>query len=165
MNEGVMIPAIIFFSFFGYLAWRRYLEYKETAVLAAHGMTRQRKPSDGRDTLRWGIAIASLGLALTIGLYPVGWLLADQADLSFPLGLGPWLLVGLVPLFFGLGLILIYAITGPVPNDAKPGTNDPAVGSGDATWSGADDLLPTPVAAAEDQIVPAGAEESDVSRA
>ncbi len=124
MSDDIMIPAIIFFSFFGYLAWRRYLEYRETAALAAHGMVRQRKPSDGRDALRWGIAIAALGLALTIGLYPFGWLLADQAHVSFPLGFGPWLLVGLVPLFFGLGLILIYAITKPDPKERGPNNGD-----------------------------------------
>jgi hypothetical protein len=30
---------------------------------------------------------------------------------SYPLGLGPWMLLGFIPLFFGLGLILVYVLT------------------------------------------------------
>jgi hypothetical protein len=29
----------------------------------------------------------------------------------YPLGLGPWMVIGFVPTFFGLALILIYALT------------------------------------------------------
>jgi hypothetical protein len=61
----------------------------------------------GKDTLRWGIVITSVGLALCVGLYPIGF--ASGSRWLF--GLGPWMLAGLLPTFFGLGLVLIYVLT------------------------------------------------------
>jgi len=91
---------------FGFLAFMRYMSYKETLALAEKGLT---KP--GRKTvkglLRWGIVIASIGLALSLGLYFIGF---DSAD-RYPLHLGPWMLGGFVPLFLGIGLILIHYLT------------------------------------------------------
>jgi hypothetical protein len=43
-----------------------------------------------------------------LGLYPFGWLAASG---QFPLNFGPWMLVGLIPTFFGLSLIVIYLVT------------------------------------------------------
>jgi hypothetical protein len=43
-----------------------------------------------------------------LGLYPFGWLAAPG---EFPLNFGPWMLVGLIPTFFGLSLIVIYLVT------------------------------------------------------
>ena len=37
---------------------------------------------NGKDTLRWGIVIAAVGLALCVGLYPIGLLPGN----TFPLG-------------------------------------------------------------------------------
>jgi hypothetical protein len=51
--------------------------------------------------------ITSLGLALTIGLYLAGFASADE----YPLHLGPWMLGGFVPLFLGLGLVLLHYLT------------------------------------------------------
>jgi hypothetical protein len=48
-----------------------------------------------------------VGLALTIGLYPVGFLL-PAAFTSAPFHLGPWLLPGLIPLGIGIALIVSY---------------------------------------------------------
>jgi MFS family permease len=123
MNEGIWIPFIVFFSIFGYLALHRYLEYKETVALAEKGLIKPREPGDGKDSLRWGIVITAIGLALTVGLYPLG-ALVDRGGTTFPLGFGPWMLVGLLPLFFGLGLILIYLVTRP--EDAAGATNSAA---------------------------------------
>jgi hypothetical protein len=39
-----------------------------------------------------------------VGLWPIGFL--PGVDL-YPLGFGPWMLIGIVPTFFGLALILI----------------------------------------------------------
>src|SRR6266498_2129003 len=91
---------------FGFFAFLRYMNYRETITLAEKGLTRpEQKTSKG--TLRWGIVIAALGVALSVGLYPIGF----SAGEIYPLHLGPWMLGGFVPLFLGLGLILLHFIT------------------------------------------------------
>jgi hypothetical protein len=55
----------------------------------------------------WGIALAALGLALMIGLWPIGFVTGR----SYPLYFGPWMLAGLIPLFIGLGLLITYYLT------------------------------------------------------
>ncbi|HJR79210.1 MAG TPA: hypothetical protein VJ821_03990 [Anaerolineales bacterium] len=91
---------------FGFFAFVRYLTYKETVSLAEKGLTRPEGKS-GRGFLRWGILITALGLALSLGLYPIGF----SAGENYPLRLGPWMLGGLVPFFLGLSLILIHIFT------------------------------------------------------
>ena len=91
---------------FGFLAFLRYMNYKETIALAEKGLTKPETKSNKR-LLRWGIVITSLGLAFTIGLYLAGF---DSADI-YPLHLGPWMLGGFVPLFLGLGLVLLHYLT------------------------------------------------------
>lgn len=91
---------------FGFLAFLRYMSYKETLALAEKGLTKPEVRSS-KGFLRWGIVITALGFALTIGLYLVGF----DAGQDFPLHLGPWMLGGFVPLFLGLGLILIHYLT------------------------------------------------------
>ena len=87
----------------------RFFSYRETLSLAEKGLVRpdRVRGGSGKDTLRWGIVITAVGLALCVGLYPLGLLPGN----TFPLGLGPWMLAGLLPTFFGLGLILIYVLT------------------------------------------------------
>ena len=96
----------IFAIIFGFLAFTRYMNYKETIALAEKGLTRPEKKT-GKGLLRWGIVVTTLGLALSIGLYTVGF---DSAN-NYPLHLGPWMLGGFVPLFLGLGLVLIHYLT------------------------------------------------------
>ena len=91
---------------FGFLAFLRYMNYKETIALAEKGLTKPESKSNQR-LLRWGIVVTALGFALTIGLYTIGFASAD----NYPLHLGPWMLGGFVPLFLGLGLILIHYLT------------------------------------------------------
>ena len=91
---------------FGFLAFLRYMNYKETLALAEKGLTKPEVRSS-KGFLRWGIVITALGFALTIGLYLVGY----DAGQDFPLHLGPWMLGGFVPLFLGLGLILVHYLT------------------------------------------------------
>jgi hypothetical protein len=98
-----------FLSLFGFLALMRYFRYKETMALAEKGLMRPGPYGNGKDTLRWGIAITAVGLALCLGLYPIGFLPGNSGD--FPLGFGPWMLGGLIPTFFGIGLVLIYILT------------------------------------------------------
>ncbi len=92
---------------FGFLAFLRYMSYRETLALAEKGLSKPETHSTGKGFLRWGILITALGFALTVGLYLIGFASADQ----YPLHLGPWMLGGFVPLFLGIGLILIHVLT------------------------------------------------------
>jgi hypothetical protein len=109
MSDIIPCMAILafFVPLFTLIVIMRYISYRETLALAEKGVVRPPKQSDGKDTLRWGIAITAVGLALCLGLWPLGFLAGN----TFPLGLGPWMLIGLVPTFFGLALILIYVLT------------------------------------------------------
>ncbi len=91
---------------FGFLAFLRYMNYRETITLAEKGLTRP-EPKTKSGLLRWGILITALGFALSLGLYPIGF----SAGESYPLRLGPWMLGGFVPLFLGLSLILLHFLT------------------------------------------------------
>lgn len=93
---------------FGFLAFLRYMNYKETLALAEKGLTKpETKSAPGKGLLRWGIVVTALGFALSLGLYPLGF----DSGQAYPLHLGPWMLGGFVPLFLGLGLILIHYLT------------------------------------------------------
>jgi hypothetical protein len=92
---------------FGFFAFVRYLRYREVCMLAEKGLVRPRS-GNGRDALGWGLGLTALGLALMVGLYPVGWMI----DLDgLPLMFGPWMLLGLIPTFIGLALVLYYVLT------------------------------------------------------
>lgn len=103
MRSDILFPSIfgisVFLIVFGFFAYVRYLRYRETITMAEKGLAYPER-RNGKDTLRWGIVIAAIGIALIIGVFPEA--LRD----SWPL-----LLVGLLPTFFGLGLVLIYVVT------------------------------------------------------
>jgi len=105
-----LIPCLgivaILIIIFGFLAFLRYINYRETLALAEKGLTKPKTRSH-KGLLRWGIVLTSLGLALSIGLYLIGF---DSAD-KYPLRLGPWMLGGFVPLFLGIGLVLLHFLT------------------------------------------------------
>jgi hypothetical protein len=116
---------LILFTFLGVL---RYLQYRETLALAEKGLLKTEDGrvdtrGDGKGALRWGVVISALGLALTIGLWPLG------VSSSYPLGLGPWMIGAFIPLFFGLGLILIHVLT---KGNGKPGAGPNDGGSASA---------------------------------
>jgi hypothetical protein len=91
---------------FGLLAFIRYWNYKRTMAMAENGLPRP-EGKTRKGLLRWGIAVTGLGLALSLGLYPIGF----SAGEDYPLHLGPWMLGGFVPLFLGLGLVLLHFLT------------------------------------------------------
>ena len=99
---------ILFLIVFGFFAYLRYLRHKEMLAMIDKGIMQAPLPANGKGALTWGIVITALGLALSAGLYPIGWLITPN---EFPLYFGPWMLVGLLPTFFGLALILIYLVT------------------------------------------------------
>ena len=90
----------------GFFAFLRYLNYRETIALAEKGLTRPERKT-GNGLLRWGVVVTGLGLALSVGLYPLGF----ATGYDYPLGLGPWMLGGFIPLFLGLSLILLHVLT------------------------------------------------------
>lgn len=104
---GAILSLLIFF---GFIVLMRYINYKENLIMAEKGLVRPvQEKKRGRGLLIWGILVTAVGLALCLGLYPLG-LMGNGS--SFPLGLGPWMIGGFLPLFVGIGLVLVYIITG-----------------------------------------------------
>ncbi|MBN2145824.1 MAG: hypothetical protein JW726_00490 [Anaerolineales bacterium] len=113
--------AFILVALVGIVAFWRYLSYRETLALAERGLIRtEHTRRNGKDALRWGIVITALGIALCVGLFPLGSLLRVEV----PLGFGPWMLVGLLPTFFGLALILIHIVTRGEKTPETPALQD-----------------------------------------
>ncbi len=99
---GFVIVLSIPFLFFAFI---RYLRYKETITLAEHGLLRPERPRRNRDLLRWGIVIMMLGLGVSCGLWPLGFMISGS---RLPFGIGPWMILGSLPFFFGLALVVIH---------------------------------------------------------
>jgi hypothetical protein len=87
----------------GSILLMRYITYKETLALAEKGLSLSEPATGSKGFLRWGIVLTALGVALTIGLYPLG---LSNTGSNYPLGLGPWILAGLIPLFLGLSVFI-----------------------------------------------------------
>ncbi|MBA2682046.1 MAG: hypothetical protein H0U76_27090 [Ktedonobacteraceae bacterium] len=91
--------------FLGFIVLLRYIHHRERMALITKGIN----PNDGRrqrrsrGILRAGLITMMVGLSLTIGLYPLGFVLPNSFTAT-PFHLGPWLLPGLIP--FGVGLAL-----------------------------------------------------------
>ncbi len=117
-----------FFLLFAFILAMRYLNYRETMGLAEKGLVKpSREATRARNggnkaVLVWGIIMAAIGLALMLGLWPLGF---TSVGRGFPLGFGPWMLFGLLPLFFGLALVLIYVLT-QSGKEKQPKSNEPA---------------------------------------
>lgn len=95
--------------FFGFIVLLRYIEHRERMALIARGIDPNtlRKERRGTGVLRAGLIIAMVGLALTVGLYPIGFMLPSSFT-AVPFHFGPWLLPGLIPLAVGSALIISY---------------------------------------------------------
>jgi hypothetical protein len=87
----------------GFIVIMRYINYKENLFFAEKGISRPEVKSVPT-ALRWGIIATSLGFALTLGLFFAYF----RSSEAYPLHVGPWMLGGFVPLFLGIGLILIH---------------------------------------------------------
>ena len=127
MDDNTTAVAIFstFFLFgFPLLAWIvfRYLAHRERMEMIRHGMAPgtklPRRPvqpgdytsptysaADAHLTLRKGIRLTAIGMAMTIGLSFIGF----RHD---EMHLGPWLLGGLIPLFIGLAQVVIALLSG-----------------------------------------------------
>jgi hypothetical protein len=111
-----VVPCLGFLGFFvlifGTIALFRWFRHREILKLAEKGLLPEQyakyisaSHSRSRGSLGWGIALAALGLALMAGLWPIGAIYGE-----YPLGFGPWMLFGLIPLFLGLALLIIYVL-------------------------------------------------------
>jgi hypothetical protein len=119
-----------FFLLLAFLLGWRYINYRESLALAEKGLLKPDHKwsfwSENIFNWRLGVIITGLGLAITLGFWPLG----AGYQPHFFLGLNPWMLFGFLPLFFGLSLILIHIIsntpksvgTTPIPqtNSAAP---------------------------------------------
>jgi len=114
MNIAITIigSVIVFVVVFGFAAYNRYLQHKETMALAEKGLLPAQDPKDkSANILRWGLIFSILGAILVLVMVPFAW---DNYWGLF--------LLGLLPLAFGLGLTLIYVFTqdNPLPKEKKP---------------------------------------------
>jgi uncharacterized protein DUF6249 len=100
---------IVLAIFCGFIVLLRYIEHRERMALIARGIDpyRLRPQRRGVGVLRAGLITAMVGLALTIGLYPLGFMLPSSLT-ETPLHFGPWLLPGLIPLGVGSALVIGY---------------------------------------------------------
>ncbi len=111
------VGVLAFFALlFGLVIVLRYMSYRETLTLAEKGLLRPEKPSgNGKGALRWGILITSVGLGITLGfggLAAIAYSYSIQNDNGFwTVPVAATVIFGLIPLFFGIGLILIYVFT------------------------------------------------------
>ena len=69
-----------------------------------------------RTQLLWGCILVGVGFALSLALWPIGFAVNAGGTVVFPLGIGPWMVAGFIPLFVGLALLLTYTITGGQPH-------------------------------------------------
>jgi hypothetical protein len=119
MKEAALciIPIACLVAIFGTIVMLRWFKHREILAVVEKGLlpapyAQPGRAPIGRGLLGWGIGLAMLGLALIIGLWPLGFTrLAGAARVSpYPLRFGPWMLIGLIPLFLGLALLIIYFV-------------------------------------------------------
>jgi hypothetical protein len=98
-----IIPLLLLFVVLGFVTLNRYITYKERVAMMRSGfppeaMHRDARERHGNRGVLWGGVITAMsGLALLLSLAT--------------LGMGVWLIAGLLPLFVGLGIVLIYYMT------------------------------------------------------
>ena len=110
--------------FLGFIVLLRYIDHRERMAMISRGLNpgRLRWRRKGNGVLRAGLITFMIGLALTVGLYPVGHML--PASFTSLLGVGPWLLPGLIPLGVGGALVVSYYLTPEAPPPDQPSDNN-----------------------------------------
>lgn len=100
----VVASLLLLVILLGFVTLNRYLSYKERIALARLGFGAEDLAASGnlsregsRGVLWGGVITMMSGFALLLGLAP--------------LGSGVWLIAGLLPMFVGLGMLLIYFTT------------------------------------------------------
>jgi hypothetical protein len=114
-----VIPIVLVAAIFGTVVLLRWFKHREILALAEKELLPAQyaqyvSASRGRGLLGWGIALVALGLALMIGLWPIGFVTRPGGHMEgppYPLYFGPWMLGSLIPLFIGLALLITYFVT------------------------------------------------------
>ena len=132
-----VVPSAFLVAIFGTIVVLRWFKHREIMAMVEKGVlpeqyarySRASARPQGRGLMGWGIALAALGLALMAGLWPLGFARAGMGS-PYPLRFGPWMLMGLIPLFIGLALLIIYYLTRKEEKDeastAPEGISGPA---------------------------------------
>jgi hypothetical protein len=110
-----VVPNAFLVAIFGTIVVVRWFKHREILAMVEKGLLPAQyaqymnasRGRGGRGLLGWGIALVALGLALMIGLWPLGFTRAGVEN-PYPLRFGPWMLAGLLPLFIGLALLITY---------------------------------------------------------
>lgn len=93
----------------------RYMRHRERMSMIERGLMPDEHiahaPRSG-GILRGGLITALTGLAITMGLYNLGYLLPPPFNAA-PGRIGPWLLPGLIPTAVGVALIASYYLAPP----------------------------------------------------
>lgn len=111
--------AIVFSVPFAFLTIWRFLRYRENVALAKEGLMPERQRRRRGNLLRWGMVIMVMGFGLFLGLWPLGPIIDPEMAARVPLGLGPWMLIGILPIFFGLSLIILHGINDHLESEEK----------------------------------------------
>jgi hypothetical protein len=116
-----VVPSAFLVAIFGTIVLVRWFKHREILAMVEKGLLPAQyaqymsasRGRGGRGLLGWGIALVMLGLALMIGLWPIGFVGRPGPEHGswYPLNFGPWMLAGLIPLFIGLALLIIYFLT------------------------------------------------------
>lgn len=114
--------------FLGFILLIRYLDHRERMAMIDRGLMPPERllPAGHRGSalLRGGLITASVGVAVTIGLYTLGYLLPPPLN-AVPGRLGPWLLPGLIPLLVGAALVASHYLAPPqATSDEQHGDQD-----------------------------------------
>lgn len=110
-----MLPLVLVTVILGFITLHRYIRYKERVALAQLGYAPDEAGphvrSGNRGVLWGGVITAASGLALLLGLST--------------LGMGAWLIAGLLPLCVGLGMMLIYYLTSGTTHEERATAPEP----------------------------------------
>ena len=113
--------------FLGFILLIRYLDHRERMAMIDRGLVPPERAGAmgrrGSALLRGGLITGSVGLAVTIGLYTLGYLLPPPFS-AVPGKLGPWLLPGLIPLLVGAALIASHYLAPTQAPASETGRDD-----------------------------------------
>ncbi|HSM26316.1 MAG TPA: hypothetical protein VK856_15745 [Anaerolineaceae bacterium] len=125
MNAAMtlILACVGIFGFFilllGFILIMRYISYQEKVKMADKGVYIQEEPmvKPKKGLLIAGLIVTFIGIFGTILFWIFGVSVTGSGMGNyFPLGFGPWMLLGLFPLLLGLILLLIYVLRFPSGN-------------------------------------------------
>jgi hypothetical protein len=139
--------------FLGFILLVRFLDHRERMAMIDRGLTppahgRILAPRPGSAALRGGLITMMVGLAATLGLYTLGYLLPAPFS-AVPGKFGPWLLPGLIPMAVGAALVASHYLVAPRVEPSNGATSAPEVPGEDDAHEHAGGVAPRARGAAE----------------